>query len=169
MALLLHDGCVRRSLLLHRVHPRTDDHNDAIEHLFTTGQQVAQHGAAGDLVQWLGQRGLHTSPDTGGQNYRCMCHRVPRYLIVILTAQATPCQSLSLSWRSKPVSECNIVTRTLLLDLDGTLVNSVPDLAAALNRLMAARGLAPLTAAETAPMVGDGVVKLVERAFAARG
>ena len=34
------------------------------------------------------------------------------------------------------------MTRTLLLDLDGTLVHSVPDLAAALNRLMAARGLA---------------------------
>jgi len=61
------------------------------------------------------------------------------------------------------------VTRTLLLDLDGTLVHSVPDLAAALNRLMRARGLAALTEAETALMVGDGVAKLVERAFAARG
>ena len=45
----------------------------------------------------------------------------------------------------------------------------MPDLAAALNRLMAARGLAPFTLAETAAMVGDGVAKLVERAFAARG
>jgi phosphoglycolate phosphatase len=61
------------------------------------------------------------------------------------------------------------VNRTLLLDLDGTLVDSVPDLAAALNRLMGARGLAPLSEAETALMVGDGVAKLVERAFAARG
>jgi phosphoglycolate phosphatase len=56
-----------------------------------------------------------------------------------------------------------------LLDLDGTLVDTVPDLAAALNRLMAAHGLAPLSLAETAAMVGDGVAKLVERAFAARG
>ena len=39
------------------------------------------------------------------------------------------------------VSECNIVARTLLLDLDGTLVDTVPDLAAALNRLMQVRGL----------------------------
>jgi phosphoglycolate phosphatase len=61
------------------------------------------------------------------------------------------------------------VTRTLLLDLDGTLVHSVPDLAAALNRLMRARGLAALSQAETAAMVGDGVARLVERAFAARG
>jgi phosphoglycolate phosphatase len=70
---------------------------------------------------------------------------------------------------SNTVSECNIVIRTLLLDLDGTLVHSVPDLATALNRLMAARGLAAFDEAETALMVGDGVVKLVERAFAARG
>jgi phosphoglycolate phosphatase len=61
------------------------------------------------------------------------------------------------------------VTRTLLLDLDGTLVNSVPDLAAALNRLMRARGLAGFSQPETALMVGDGVARLVERAFAARG
>jgi phosphoglycolate phosphatase len=56
-----------------------------------------------------------------------------------------------------------------LLDLDGTLVDTVPDLAPALNRLMARHGLAPFSFAETAAMVGDGVAKLVERAFAARG
>ncbi|MEJ0020691.1 MAG: HAD family hydrolase [Acetobacteraceae bacterium] len=61
------------------------------------------------------------------------------------------------------------MTRTLLLDLDGTLVHTVPDLTAALNRLMASRGLAGFTDAETALMVGDGVGKLVERALAARG
>jgi phosphoglycolate phosphatase len=59
--------------------------------------------------------------------------------------------------------------RTLLLDLDGTLIDTVPDLRAALNRLMAARGLAGFTAAETAAMVGDGVARLVERACTARG
>ncbi len=58
---------------------------------------------------------------------------------------------------------------TLLLDLDGTLVDSVPDLAAALNRLMAARRMARFSDAETAAMVGDGARKLIERAFAARG
>lgn len=59
--------------------------------------------------------------------------------------------------------------RTLLLDLDGTLVDSVPDLAAALNRLMVARGLAPFALPEVARMVGDGVRALLERAFTARG
>lgn len=61
------------------------------------------------------------------------------------------------------------MTRTLLLDLDGTLVHSVPDLTSALNRLMNARGLAAFTQAQTALMVGDGVARLVERAFEARG
>jgi len=41
--------------------------------------------------------------------------------------------------------------------------------AAALNRLMRTRGLAEFTHAETALMVGDGVARLIERAFAARG
>jgi phosphoglycolate phosphatase len=58
---------------------------------------------------------------------------------------------------------------TLLLDLDGTLVDSVPDIAAALNRTLAARGLAPFTERETAGMVGDGSDRLLARAFAARG
>ena len=57
----------------------------------------------------------------------------------------------------------------MLLDLDGTLVDTLPDLDAALNRMLAARGLAPLSQAETAGMIGDGVTRLVERALAARG
>jgi phosphoglycolate phosphatase len=60
------------------------------------------------------------------------------------------------------------VARTLLLDLDGTLVDTVPDLAAALNRLMKARGLPVFTREQVATMVGDGVAVLVARAFAAR-
>ncbi len=59
--------------------------------------------------------------------------------------------------------------RTLLLDLDGTLVDTVPDLAAALNRLMLSRSLAAFERAQVAAMVGDGVAALVAKAFAARG
>lgn len=58
---------------------------------------------------------------------------------------------------------------TLVFDLDGTLVDSVPDLRACLNRLMAARDLPPFSYPEVAAMVGDGVRVLLERAFAARG
>lgn len=57
----------------------------------------------------------------------------------------------------------------MVFDLDGTLVDALPDLTAALNRMLAARSLEPLTAAEVRPMIGDGTKKLVERALAARG
>ena len=57
--------------------------------------------------------------------------------------------------------------RTLLLDLDGTLVDTVPDLAAALNRLMTSRGLPIFSHAQVAAMVGDGVAALTAKAFAA--
>jgi len=58
---------------------------------------------------------------------------------------------------------------TLVLDLDGTLVDSLADMTASLNRLMAAWGLATFAASDVAPLVGDGTSKLVERAFSARG
>ena len=61
------------------------------------------------------------------------------------------------------------MTRTILFDLDGTLVDSVPDLTAALNRVLRARGIAPFDEATVTGFVGDGVRALVERAFAARG
>jgi len=58
----------------------------------------------------------------------------------------------------------------LVFDLDGTLIDSVPDLTGALNEVLRERGYSPpLTPAEVAPMVGDGVPALVARAFAARG
>ncbi len=59
------------------------------------------------------------------------------------------------------------MARTLLLDLDGTLVDTVPDLAAVLNRLMDSRALPGFTRQQVARMVGDGVAVLVARAFAA--
>ncbi len=60
------------------------------------------------------------------------------------------------------------MARTLLLDLDGTLVDSAPDLAASLNRTLAPLAT-PFTPAEITPMIGDGVAALVRRATAARG
>lgn len=60
------------------------------------------------------------------------------------------------------------MTRTLLLDLDGTLVDSAPDLAASLNRVIAPPGQ-PFTPEEIWPMIGDGAGVLARRAMAARG
>jgi phosphoglycolate phosphatase len=61
------------------------------------------------------------------------------------------------------------MTRIALFDLDGTLIDSAPDLRAALNRLMAAEGLAPFSLPEVVGFIGDGARVLVERALAARG
>ncbi|MDP3417582.1 HAD-IA family hydrolase [Falsiroseomonas sp.] len=56
-----------------------------------------------------------------------------------------------------------------VFDLDGTLVDSAPDLHAALDRLMAVRALPGFARAEVVAMIGDGAKVLVERALAARG
>jgi phosphoglycolate phosphatase len=57
----------------------------------------------------------------------------------------------------------------LIFDLDGTLVDSAPDLAAALNATLAAAGRQAVTPAAVRKMIGDGIAKLVERGFAATG
>ncbi|MFQ5468341.1 MAG: phosphoglycolate phosphatase [Kiloniellaceae bacterium] len=57
----------------------------------------------------------------------------------------------------------------LVCDLDGTLIDSVPDLAAAANALLAEQHRPALATEAIKAMVGDGVAKLVERAFAATG
>ena len=57
----------------------------------------------------------------------------------------------------------------LLCDLDGTLIDSLPDLAAAVGELLEGEGRPGLTPEAVAAMVGDGVPKLIERALAATG
>ncbi len=61
------------------------------------------------------------------------------------------------------------MTRLAVFDLDGTLVDSAPDIHAALDRMALGRGLAPYSRAEVTAMIGDGVRVLVERALTARG
>lgn len=53
----------------------------------------------------------------------------------------------------------------LLFDLDGTLIDSAPDLAGAANDLLAARGLPPLPYERLRPMVGSGARGMVGVAF----
>ena len=57
----------------------------------------------------------------------------------------------------------------LVFDLDGTLVDSVMDLRAALNEVLRERGHRALSRAEVKHMIGDGVPTLVAGALAARG
>ncbi len=57
----------------------------------------------------------------------------------------------------------------LVFDLDGTLIDSAPDLLAALNRVLAADGLPPVGLADIKRMVGDGAAMLVKRGFARVG
>ena len=59
--------------------------------------------------------------------------------------------------------------KAILFDLDGTLIDSAPDIAAAVNELLAGRDLPPLKVDQIRAMIGGGVMKLVERAFAASG
>lgn len=58
-------------------------------------------------------------------------------------------------------------TQAILFDLDGTLVDSAEDLRAALNTLLGEIGLRSIEAAEIGGMIGDGVLKLVERGLVA--
>ena len=55
--------------------------------------------------------------------------------------------------------------RGVLFDLDGTLIDSAPDLASAANRLRADHGLEPLPLALLRPMVGSGARGMVGVAF----
>jgi phosphoglycolate phosphatase-like HAD superfamily hydrolase len=49
----------------------------------------------------------------------------------------------------------------VLFDLDGTLIDSAPDLAGAANALRAEHGLPPLPYADLRPMVGSGARGMV--------
>ncbi|HUL05499.1 MAG TPA: phosphoglycolate phosphatase [Candidatus Acidoferrum sp.] len=61
------------------------------------------------------------------------------------------------------------VRNALVFDLDGTLVDSAPDLHRSLNAVLAEQGRTPVSLADIRSMVGDGAAKLVERGFADTG
>ncbi len=58
---------------------------------------------------------------------------------------------------------------TLVFDLDGTLVDTAPDIVRALNTVLAGEGLAPLATETALTMVGRGARLLISTAFAASG
>lgn len=57
----------------------------------------------------------------------------------------------------------------VVFDLDGTLVDSVADIASATNETLAEFGAKPLSLAVVMRLIGDGSPKLMERALAATG
>lgn len=55
--------------------------------------------------------------------------------------------------------------RLAIFDLDGTLLDTIGDLAEACNHMLALRGLGSHTRDEYRQMVGNGILRLVERAL----
>lgn len=53
----------------------------------------------------------------------------------------------------------------VVFDLDGTLIDSAPDIHAAINHVLAEKGYAPLSLPDVTGFIGNGVARLVERAF----
>ena len=58
-----------------------------------------------------------------------------------------------------------MTVRAVLIDLDGTLLDTAPDLAAAANRMLAELGLPPRTVTDIGSYIGKGVPALVRRAL----
>ena len=61
------------------------------------------------------------------------------------------------------------MTGAVLFDLDGTLIDSAPDIQAAANAMLAGEGAAPLDLPTVMSFVGNGLPTFVRRAMAARG
>jgi phosphoglycolate phosphatase len=59
--------------------------------------------------------------------------------------------------------------RTIVFDLDGTLVDSAPDLISTLNLVLAGEGLPPVGYDAARRMIGGGSRRMIERALIAQG
>lgn len=61
------------------------------------------------------------------------------------------------------------MTPAIVFDLDGTLIDSAPDIHGIAKRLLAREGLAPITMAEARDFIGNGAPVFVAKMRAARG
>ena len=59
--------------------------------------------------------------------------------------------------------------KTIIFDLDGTLVDTGPDLTASLNHVLVSLGRTAMTEASVKELIGHGARKLLERGLAATG
>ncbi len=59
--------------------------------------------------------------------------------------------------------------KAVIFDLDGTLINSAPDIAGALNEVLGRRDLEPFPLERVKEMIGGGIPTLIRRALEAHG
>lgn len=77
---------------------------------------------------------------------------------------ALPLEALPTHWAG-----VNALPATIVFDLDGTLVDTAPDLCAALNHALGELGRPGVPAGDVRHMVGHGARRLLERGLAASG
>ncbi|MBO5210902.1 MAG: HAD family hydrolase [Clostridia bacterium] len=63
------------------------------------------------------------------------------------------------------MEECKLMYKAVIFDLDGTLVNSLKDLAVATNYALEQHGFKPYPIDDYKYLIGDGMAKLIERAI----
>jgi 2-phosphoglycolate phosphatase len=69
------------------------------------------------------------------------------------------------SLQNQQINMSSIAPRAILFDLDGTLADTAPDLAGAMNRLRIARGLTPTPYEQLRPVASAGARGLIGAAF----
>jgi phosphoglycolate phosphatase len=73
-----------------------------------------------------------------------------------------------LSKRREYCYQCGIM-RTIAFDLDGTLVDTAPDLISTLNLVLAGEDLPPVAYDDARRMIGGGAYRMIERALTSEG
>ncbi|MGH6966929.1 MAG: phosphoglycolate phosphatase [Phenylobacterium sp.] len=68
-----------------------------------------------------------------------------------------------------PDEKATLAGAVIAFDLDGTLVDTAPDLIGTLNWLLAQEGITPLPLDEARPFIGRGARWMIERGFQAAG
>jgi phosphoglycolate phosphatase len=114
----------------------------------------------------LRERLRHRQPDPGGPAGHKGCpagkfthlHSLPNFARPYLHEAVTADSEFKMT-----------LPRTLVFDLDGTLVDTAPDLIAALNFVLVREGLPPLPMNRARNMIGAGARKMLERGLEAEG
>ena len=74
-------------------------------------------------------------------------------------------EAKKIRYRAKPKFPMPVPAKVLLLDLDGTLLDTAPDIALAINQMRAAFGFGPLETAVVRNFIGRGIAHLVSQSM----